>query len=215
MFTGIIEETGRIETLRAEVSGATLKISAMSTPARLKAGESIAVNGVCLTVVSAGDRWFQSELSAETIRRTSLGSAREGNIVNLERALTIGSSLGGHFVLGHVDGVGKLLRSQPSGAGLDLSFQFPPELDRYLVFKGSIAVDGISLTIASLLETSFSVAVIPYTLENTNLKYLRAGDRVNLEVDLLGKYFERFYQLGLLQDKTSRITADYLKEQGF
>lgn len=192
-----------------------MKISAASTPATLKTGDSIAVNGVCLTVVSADNKAFHCELSAETIRRTSFGRAREGTTVNLERPLTVGSRLGGHFVLGHVDGVGKLLSSQPSGSGVEMSFHFPLELERYLVLKGSIAVDGISLTIASLSETSLSVAVIPHTLQSTNLKFLRAGDPVNLEVDLLGKYFERFHQLGLLESKSSRTSVDYLKEQGF
>ena len=215
MFTGIIEETGRIDTLRTGIPGAMIEISAESTPARLKAGDSIAVNGVCLTVVSANDKMFRCELSAETICRTSFERVREGSIVNLERPLTIGSPLGGHFVLGHVDGVGRLLSARANGTGAEMSFRFPHELERYLVFKGSIAVDGISLTIASLSEDSFSVAVIPHSLQNTNLKNLRAGDPVNLEADLLGKYFERFYQLGLLEGRNSRISVDYLKEQGF
>lgn len=215
MFTGIIEETGKIEALRMGIQGAAIKISAKSIPATLKKGDSIAVNGVCLTAITADESSFECELSAETLRRTCFERAREGSAVNIERPMLVGSRLGGHFVLGHVDGVGTMLFSKPSGAGLDMTFGFPPELERYLVFKGSIAVDGISLTIASLQEASFSVAVIPHTLQNTNLRHLRVGDPVNLEVDILGKYFERFCRLGLLEGKSPKITVDYLREQGY
>lgn len=215
MFTGIIEETGKIEVLRIGKQGAAIRISAKSIPSTLKTGDSIAVNGVCLTAAASDSCAFECDISAETLRRTSFESTREGAAVNLERPLAVGSRLGGHFVLGHVDGMGKLLFSKPSGAGVEMMFGFPRELDRYLVYKGSIAVDGISLTIASLEEASFSVAVIPHTLQNTNLMHLRIGDLVNLEVDILGKYFERFYQLGLLAGKGPKITVDYLKEQGY
>ncbi len=215
MFTGIIEETGRIEALRAGSQGGSVRISARSAPSDLHPGDSIAVSGVCLTVTSTGGTSFTCELSAETLRRTAFEHAREGAIVNLERALTVGSRLGGHFVLGHVDGTGKLLSSRPSGVGVEMAFSYPRELERYIVFKGSIAVDGISLTIASLEDTNFGVAVIPHTLENTNLKHMRPGDPVNLEVDILGKYFERYLRLGLLEGKGAKITPDYLKEQGY
>ncbi len=215
MFTGIIEETGSIEAIRARNQGMAVKIAAKTVPATLRIGDSIAVNGVCLTVVSAGDSAFECELSPETMRRTTFARAREGITVNLERPLAAGSPLGGHFVLGHVDGMGHMLSSIASGDGVEMTFSHPRELDRYLVFKGSIAVDGISLTIASLHETSFCVAVIPHTLRNTNLRHLRAGDAVNLEVDILGKYFERFHQLGLTESKSSKLSLDYLKEQGY
>lgn len=215
MFTGIIEEVGRIEAFQMGGRGASIRVGANCIPARLKAGDSVAVNGVCLTAIDANATSFVCELSDETLRRTALARAGEGTAVNLERPVMVGSRLGGHFVLGHADGVGKMLVSKPSATGVEMTFAFPRELDRYLVFKGSIAVDGISLTIASLEETYFSVAVIPHTLENTNLKCLRSGSPVNLEVDILGKYFERFFQLGLLENISSRITADYLKEQGF
>jgi riboflavin synthase len=215
MFTGIIEETGRIDMLRTESRGATMRIASASIPGSLKPGDSIAVNGVCLTVTAGDNASFQCELSPETMRRTSFEHAREGTLVNLERSLLLGARLGGHFVLGHVDAVGRLSYSQPSGAGAEVRFEFPKEIERYLVFKGSVAVDGISLTIASLEQECFSVAVIPHTLRNTNLHSLRSGDCVNLEVDILGKYFERFWSLGLAKDRSSRISLDYLKEQGF
>ncbi|HYK87380.1 MAG TPA: riboflavin synthase [Acidobacteriota bacterium] len=216
MFTGIIEETGRIEALRSGNRGTAIRIAADSIPLTLTIGDSIAVNGVCLTTTAVGNITFECDLSPETQRRTSLSRAREGTLVNLERPLTVASRLGGHFVLGHVDGMGELLSSKPAGDGVELAFSFPRDLDRYLVFKGSIAVDGISLTIASLEETSFVVAVIPHTLQNTNLKTLRIGDHVNLEVDILGKYLERFCHLGLLEGRTTPgLSIEYLKEQGY
>ncbi len=215
MFTGIIEETGKMDYLNLRGRGASLSVSAKTIPPSLKAGDSIAVNGVCVTAVLVETGHFECDLSAETLDRTSLPRIREGVDVNLERAALVGSRMGGHFVLGHVDGVGTLLGTAPSGTGAEMTFGFPLELARYLVFKGSIAVDGISLTIASLEETSFSVAVIPYTLEHTNLRCLTIGDPVNLEVDILGKYFERYYQLGLLDGSNRGISLAYLKEQGF
>ncbi len=215
MFTGIIEETGRIESLRLALQGATLRISSKTLAPALKPGDSIAVNGVCLTVTVCDDTTFVSDLSAETLERTSFAQAREGTTVNLERSLLVGSRLGGHFVLGHVDSVGRLLDSKSVGPGVEMRFGFPRDIDRYLVYKGSIAVDGISLTISSLEDRSFSVSVVPHTLRNTNLQSLRTGDAVNLEVDILGKYFERFCKLGLVSVGRAEITVDYLKEQGF
>ncbi len=181
----------------------------------LRLGDSVAVNGVCLTVVSCSERGFECDLSAETLARTTLGSAREGYPVNLERPLLVGSRLGGHFVQGHVDGTGKLLMDIPSGQGHEMTFELPADLERYLVYKGSIAVDGISLTISALQPGRFSVSVIPHTMRSTNLKTLRTGDCVNLEVDVLGKYFERFFQLGLVDRKAGGLTEEYLKGQGF
>jgi riboflavin synthase len=197
MFTGIVEELGEIEDLRVAAEGAVLTIAARGVAAGLRAGDSIACNGVCLTVVETDGKSFRCDLSAETLRRTSFGAARCGSGVNLERPLEAGGRIGGHFVLGHVDGVGSLAESRPCGEGRTMSFAFPRDLERYLVWKGSIAVDGISLTIAELGVESFSVAVIPHTLGVTNLRDLAPGDPVNLEVDILGKYFERFFVLGL------------------
>jgi riboflavin synthase len=186
----------------------------------LKIGDSIAVNGVCLTAVRVNEGSFACDLSTETLQTSSLKHARGQTVVNLERPMVLGSRLGGHLVQGHVDGVGELVSAMPSGDGLDLTVSYPAGLERYLVHKGSVAVDGISLTIASLLADSFIVAVIPHTFKTTNLKYLRIGDAVNLEVDILGKYFERFFRLGLIQGEIEqstnpKLTADYLKKQGF
>jgi riboflavin synthase len=147
---------------------------------------------------------------SETLERSSFKQARQGMRINLERALMLNDRLGGHFVLGHVDGVGQLAAKIPRAEGAEMSFEYPPALERYLVYKGSIAVNGISLTISSLGKGSFSVAVIPHTLDWTNLNGLRIGDLVNLEVDILGKYFERFFYLGLLasEKKDSKLTAE-------
>lgn len=215
MFTGIIEQTGVIRELRRSAEGSWLGIAAKGVAEGMRIGDSVAVNGVCLTARVVSDDGFGCDLSQETLNRTSLGRLPAGTPVNLERPLAVGERLGGHFVLGHVDGIGEVVTTEPSGLGCTMTLRFPRELERYLVYKGSIAVDGISLTIASLKEDCFTVAIIPHTLEVTNLRSLRAGDPVNLEADILGKYFERFFRLGLLEEKPSKITFEYLKEQGF
>lgn len=217
MFTGIIEEVGTIRDLRFMSQGATITVAAERIAAGLKTGDSISVNGVCLTATRMGSDFFVCDISAETLRVSSYKQAKQGNRVNLERSLMVGDRLGGHFVLGHVDGIGRLIAKMTSGEGFGMSFDFPRELERYLVYKGSISVNGISLTISSLVKGVFSVAVIPHTFESTNLNELIIGDRVNLEVDILGKYFERFFQLGLQQDQRSgaKISSEYLKDQGF
>jgi riboflavin synthase len=217
VFTGIIEETGVIQDLRFIAEGAAITIASKTIPAGLKIGDSISINGVCLTATRVEASSFLCDISSETLQRSTFQKAKKGAIVNLERSLMVGDRLGGHFVLGHVDDVGKLAGKASSGEGYEMSFDFPKKLERYLVHKGSIAVNGISLTVAALGTGSFSVAVIPHTYQSTNLNQLMIGDAVNLEVDILGKYFERFFQLGAGRDvKTeSPMTVDYLKSQGF
>jgi riboflavin synthase len=217
VFTGIIEEVGVIKDLRFLSQGATITIGAELVPADLKIGDSISVNGVCLTATRIGAGFFLCDISAETLRISAFKKAKQGSRVNLERSLKVGDRLGGHFVLGHVDAIGRMVTTRASGEGFEMSFDFPRELERYLVYKGSVAVNGISLTISSLSTGVFSVAVIPHTFESTNLKQLIVGDPVNLEVDILGKYFERFFQLGLKQNEKSGLglTSEYLKDQGF
>jgi riboflavin synthase len=217
VFTGIIEEVGTIQEIRFLSQGATLMVSAAGCAPGLKIGESVAVNGVCLTATRIGSDFFLCDVSAETLRISNFKQMKQGSRVNLERSLMIGDRLGGHFVLGHVDGVGRLISKAASGEGWDVSFDYPRELDRYLVYKGSISVNGISLTIASLSKGIFSVAVIPHTFEGTNLNQLITGDLVNLEVDVLGKYFERFFQLGVKSDGNagSKVTSEYLRDQGY
>jgi riboflavin synthase len=217
VFTGIIEEIGTIQGIRFKHEGAVVTIAAERILQGLKVGDSVAVNGVCLTATSVETGIFSCDISAETLKLSNFNRARQGFRVNLERSLQLGGRLGGHIVQGHVDGVGRLLARIPSGDGFELSFSFPKELARYLVYKGSIAVNGVSLTIASLGKESFSVAAIPLTLGETNLSGLNIGDPVNLEVDILGKYFERFFQLGVEKhDRTeSKLSAEYLQSQGF
>jgi riboflavin synthase len=217
VFTGIIEEVGTIQELGFQNGGAGISIAASVIPSSLKIGDSISVNGVCLTATLTGTRLFSCDISAETLRLSSFKQLKPGMKVNLERSLIFGDRLGGHFVQGHIDGIGRLVARVSSGEGFEMSFDFPRELERYLVYKGSIAVNGISLTISSLEQGYFSVAAIPYTLESTNLGSLKNGDPVNLEVDVLGKYFERFFQLGIVRNdrSTSKLTPEYLKSQGF
>jgi riboflavin synthase len=217
LFTGIIEELGLIRELRSRSQGARLSIGAKAIAPTLKVGDSIAVNGVCLTVTSSSADGFWCDLSSETLSKSSFGAARERSIVNLERSMAADGRFGGHFVQGHVDGVGKLLRSISIGDGQELSFSYPAGLQPYLVYKGSVAVDGVSLTIAALDQSSFSIAVIPHTLKTTSFGRMEVGTPVNLEGDILAKYFERFFQLGIGRRElpSSELTLDYLKEQGF
>ena len=217
MFTGIIEEIGVIREMRFLSEGAIITVAASVTPAGMKVGNSICVNGVCLTVTRVGSDFFLCDISAETLLRSNFKQAKQGMRINLERAMAVGDRLGGHFVQGHVDGVGRLIAKTATGDGFQMSFEFPNALERYLVFKGSIAVNGISLTISALEKGSFSASIIPLTLKSTNLNLLAIGDLVNLEVDILGKYFERFFDLGLAQSPRSgsKISPEYLKSQGF
>jgi len=191
MFTGIIEELGEVRSLVQGRAGARIEIAAGKILEGARVGDSVAVNGVCLTAVAFGSQYFRADLSAETIRRTSLQSVSSGTSVNLERALTPTTRMGGHLVQGHVDATGHWLEAQPSGDGWVIRIGYPPELGRYFVEKGSVAVDGISLTIARLTDQWFEIAVIPQTWRATNLQFRGPGAVVNLEVDIIAKYVER------------------------
>ncbi len=204
MFTGIVEELGTVKALR----GQKFTIAGRKVLEGLAVGDSIAVDGACLTVVAMDASSFSVDLSPETLSRTTLGERRAGDGVNLERALTPQSRLGGHFVQGHVDGTGRLLSVTPQGGARLARFGAPPEIMRYLVEKGFIAVDGISLTVTALDGSSFAVSVIPYTFENTTLGRKGPGSQVNLEIDILAKYVEK------LQGKNG-VTLDLLQRQGF
>jgi riboflavin synthase len=182
MFTGIVEELGRLESLR----DGRLRIAATRVIDGVEIGESIAVNGCCLTVVAFGDGWWEADVSAETISRTSLSRLTDGDGVNLERAVRASDRLGGHIVQGHVDGVGEVVEPVPN-----LRVRVPDGLMRYLVEKGSVTVDGVSLTIVQPLDDGFTVAIIPHTADVTTLGTKRPGDLVNLEVDVMAKYVER------------------------
>lgn len=182
MFTGIVEELGRV----ASLDGPRLRIAATEVVVDATLGASIAVNGCCLTVVELGEGWWEADVSDETFRRTSLGSLREGDPVNLERPVRLQDRLGGHLVQGHVDAVGHVVDPAP-----ELRVRMPEELSRFVVEKGSVTVDGVSLTVVDALDDGFTVAVIPHTAEVTTLGRRRPGDAVNLEVDVMAKYAER------------------------
>jgi len=191
VFTGIVREVGTVEAVEAGAGeGVRLVVRAPGTAAATGVGDSVAVNGVCLTAVAVADGTLAFDAVPETLRRSSLGRLRDGARVNVEAALRAGEPLGGHLVQGHVDGVGRVGRADAEG----LEIEPPAELARYLVEKGSVAVEGVSLTIAALGEDAFSVALIPHTREQTTLGALREGDEVNLEVDVLAKHVERLLQ---------------------
>ena len=186
MFTGIVEEVGVV----AKISDNGMTVRATQVTEDLKLGDSIAVNGACLTAVSFDRTEFSVDLSPETMRRTSLGQLSVGGPVNLERALLASDRMGGHIVQGHVDGTGRIMSTKRDGDSTIFSIRVPKRLHRYIVEKGFVAVDGISLTVVKIGASSFTLAVIPYTLKNTNLAALSVGDRVNLEADILAKYVE-------------------------
>jgi riboflavin synthase len=191
MFTGIIEELGTVESLVANEGGATMMIAATVVTSDSKDGDSIAVNGVCLTALNVTSHSFSADLSRETLDRSTLGNLKVGSRVNLERAVTPTTRLGGHIVQGHVDARGKFIAATEQGDFWSVQIGFPREISRYLVFKGSVAVEGISLTIAELADEHFDIAIIPKTWEMTNLSRLKPGDAVNLEADVIAKYVER------------------------
>ena len=186
MFTGIVEEVGNI----SHVSPNSMAVDASTVMPGLKLGDSIAINGACLTVVECGPGRFAVDLSPETMRRTSLGTLESGGPVNLERALAAGDRMGGHIVQGHVDGTGRVTSIRTEEDCIILRIRAPKRLMPYIVEKGFVAIDGISLTVVKKGSSSFTLSVIPYTLRNTNLHRIRVGDRVNLEADILAKYVE-------------------------
>jgi riboflavin synthase len=196
MFTGIVEEAGVVEKIHRTAQGIQLTVRARRTGRGLQVGDSLAVNGCCLTVVEmarrGADRLARFDLLLETWQRTNLQFARAGTLVNLERPLRADGELGGHFVTGHIDGVGRITRWERAGPDHVLDIAAPREVMRYMVFKGSVAVDGISLTVAGVRRGGFRIWIIPHTYEVTNLRQRTVGDAVNLEADLIGKYVERF-----------------------
>ncbi len=216
MFTGIIEQAGKIEALDRHTDGGKLRIRFANDGeivSQAKLGDSIAVNGCCLTVTEFGGKHFSADLSGETLRRTSFGEMKAGDIVNLERPLVANARLGGHFVQGHVDGIGRVVKLEREGENWWLSVRVPEDLRRYVVEKGSIAIDGISLTVARWHQGVADIAVIPFTYEHTNVHAMAPGHAVNLEVDLLAKYVESL--LNARKTANSRLTVSELIEEGF
>ena len=191
MFTGIIEQQGRIAAIERAQDSVRLTVAAPGIAEDVVLGESVAVDGVCLTVVEIAPPQITFDAVYETMRKTTLGELLEGDPVNLERSLPVGGRLGGHIVQGHVDGTGRVASIRPVGNSWFIYIDAAPELMRYIVTKGSVAVDGISLTVAEAEDRTFALSIIPHTWENTNLQHKRAGDMVNVECDILGKYVEK------------------------
>ncbi len=218
MFTGIIEHLGTIESLSLQSDGGRVTIHAPMLASPLAVSNSIAVNGCCLTIVSVEKDRFSADLSGETIRKTSFGASsgalKKGARVNLEQPLTAGKEFGGHFVLGHVDGAGRVAHLRPEGENWWYGVQVPEEFARYIVPKGSITIDGISLTVARWHDGIAEIAVIPYTYEHTNIRDRKPSDAVNLEGDILGKYVERYLE-ARGSATTTKISIAELTEQGF
>lgn len=218
MFTGIIEELGRVRSLEQRGEGVRIRVEARVVAEGTQEGDSIAVNGVCLTALDVGRDSFAADGSRETLQRSTLGALRAGSFVNLERAVTPSTRLGGHIVQGHVDARGRFLSAQDHGGSWTVRVAYPREMARYLVFKGSVAVEGISLTVAGLTDEYFEIAVIPKTWAVTNLSHLRPNDEVNLEADIIAKYVERILAVdGADEEKprASGLTLERLADLGY
>jgi riboflavin synthase len=216
MFTGIIEELGKIAAFETHAGGAKITISARVVTEDTNEGDSIAVNGVCLTALNIKrDESFSADVSGETLARSTIGNLEVGSKVNLERAVMPTTRLGGHVVQGHVDARGKFVSATKNGDFWTVRVSFPKEIGQYLVYKGSVSVEGLSLTIANLKDNYFEIAVIPKTWELTNLSTLKSGDEVNLEADVIAKYVERIMLYGKGAEKSGEITMEKLTKLGF
>ena len=217
MFTGLVAELGSVEKLAQQGNSFHLTVAAQKVMQNLKIGDSVAVNGVCLTVVHLGDASFTADVMPETVRLTNIGLLHAGDRVNLERTLRLCDGLDGHIVSGHVEGLGTIASRRPDGIAMVVTITTPPELLKYIIKKGSIAIDGISLTVTEVTETSFSVSLIPHTAKETTLGFKDVGDKVNLETDIIAKYVERM--LGFKNKKeeqqTSLLDKNMLFENGF
>jgi riboflavin synthase len=216
MFTGLIETVGSVRALKRVGGGGRLSIAASLAARELQLGESIAVNGACLTVVEFGDGYFVADVSPETLERTTLATLAPRSRVNLERALCLGDRLGGHLVSGHIDTVAEVVERRQDANAIRFTFRLPNEFLPYLVEKGSVAIDGISLTVNQVAAETFSVAIIPHTLELTTLAALQVGGRANVEVDILAKYVERLLGTRMAPPaKRSGVDFDLLAKHGF
>lgn len=212
MFTGIIEETGTVKSFRKNDNGASISIECKTVLEETKIGDSIAINGVCQTVTDLSDGCFSARVSDETLAVTAFNNFKPGDKVNLERALTLNSRLGGHIVCGHVDCKGKFLSKEQLNDFYNLEFEIPADQGKYVVNKGSITVNGISLTVANVYSNTFKTAIIPHTFNATNLCCLKPGDYVNIETDILGKYVEKILSA---KDNDTSISMNFLQENGF
>ena len=217
MFTGIIEEIGVIDSVKSQNASIRLGIECRGIMGDIGLGDSIAVNGVCLTVATYSSRIFMADIMPETIRKTSLEDLKIGSMVNLERALRLSDRLGGHIVSGHIDGTGTIFKKSEEGNAIWLGIRAKPEILKYIIPKGSVALDGVSLTVAHIDDESFGISLVPHTAKSTTLSSKNIGEKINIECDMLGKYIERL----LLFENTKKsaaektLTMDTLKESGF
>lgn len=215
MFTGIIEEVGTVKSIQKGAVSSFIQINADTVLSDAHIGDSIAVNGVCLTVTDLTGNYFQADVMNETLSHSSLGSLKNGSPVNLERAMSAQGRFGGHIVSGHIDGTGVISSVKQDGIALWYTINTDSEILRYIVEKGSIAIDGISLTVAKVTANDFSVSIIPHTAAQTVLNSKKTGDTVNLENDIIGKYVEKFLNPDEKKSEKSRITMDFLAKNGF
>ena len=215
MFTGIVEELGTVKTLAVRGDSGELRVKAQKVLADVRLGDSIAVNGVCLTVTSFSAQEFVADVMPETLRKTDLLRLQGGDPVNLERALALGGRLGGHLVSGHIDGVGAIVEKRSEGNAVIFRISAPPEVLRFIIPKGSVAIDGISLTVADVTAETFSISVIPHTASLTTLGSKKEGDPVNLENDMIGKYVERLLSTHHTEGEKADISMELLKSNGF
>ena len=215
MFTGLVEEIGTVESIKKGPKSATIVIKAKKILEDIKLGDSIATNGVCLTVTAFTSNSLEVDVMAETMRRSNLNNLSSGNKVNLERALKLGDRLGGHIVSGHIDGTGIIKDFQQEDNAIWVSITAPPNILKYIINKGSIAIDGISLTVAYIDDKCFKVSIIPFTGDETTLLEKNMGDKVNLEVDMIGKYVEKLLSFKEDSPPKSNIDIDFLNRHGF
>ena len=217
MFTGLVAELGTVQRLARQGSSYHLTVGAKKVLDNLKIGDSVAVNGACLTVVRMDEGGFTADVMPETVRLTNIGSLQPGSKVNLERTLRLCDGLDGHLVSGHVEGLGTISEQRPEGIAVVVTIATPPELLKYIIKKGSIAIDGISLTVTEVTDTSFSVSLIPHTAKETTLGFKKVGDSVNLETDILGKYVERMltWNKQTQAGKADTLNMQTLLENGF
>jgi riboflavin synthase len=215
VFTGIIEHIGTVNSVKLLRNGGRLTVHAPTVAPHLAVSNSIAVNGCCLTVVSLDAERFSADLSAETVQKTSIAEWKPGTRVNLEQPMTAGKAFGGHFVLGHIDTIGRVTRLDPEGENWWYGIEVPESFAKYIVPKGSIAIDGISLTVAAWNGRVAETAIIPFTYEHTNIRAKKISDEVNLEGDILGKYVERYLEARGADKPASNLSIEQLIEQGF
>lgn len=216
MFTGLIEETGDVQNIVHGAKSCKITIKAKKVLEDVKIGDSIAVNGTCLTVVDFGSSFFTADVMPETVKRTILAKLKNGDIVNLERTMALGDRFGGHIVSGHIDGLGEIVNMKKDDNAIVIAIKVSSEVVKYIIEKGSVAIDGISLTVVSVDSESFSVSIIPHTAAMTNLYYKKAGDYVNIETDVIGKYVERLLSFDSKKDSNdSKISLEFLAKNGF